>query len=206
MKPRIPERFHSQRLEYERIGPDHAAPLTALLRDPRVMRTLWPWSTVPGDDQIRSSLDGKIHHWERHGFGMWALFDRNREFVGRGGLQYTDVLGTRVIEVGWAIVPERWGQGLATELALTSVEIAFSRLDVREVIAFTLPDNVASRRVMEKAGFAYEREIVHAGLPHVVYRRRAPANAAPPNAGTANAAPANAAPTATLTHTSRPPL
>ncbi len=35
----------------------------------------------------------------------------------------------------------------------------------------TLPDNLASRRVMGKAGFAYEREIEHAGLPHVLYRR-----------------------------------
>ena len=42
--------------------------------------------------------------------------------------------------------------------------------DWRDLIAFTLPDNLASRRVMEKAGFAYEREILHAGLPHVLYR------------------------------------
>ena len=42
------------------------------------------------------------------------------------------------------------------------------------MIAYTLPDNLASRRVMEKAGFAYEREIQWVGMPHVLYRRSGP--------------------------------
>ena len=41
-----------------------------------------------------------------------------------------------------------------------------------EIVAFTRPDNVASRRVMEKADFVYERDVLHVGLPHVLYRRR----------------------------------
>ena len=94
---------------------------------------------------------------------------------GRGGLQYTFVAGTNEVEVAWAIVPDRWGQGLATELARASVALAFDDLRLREIVAFTLPHNVASRRVMEKSGFEYEGPIVHAGLPHVLYRRFPPA-------------------------------
>ena len=93
--------------------------------------------------------------------------------VGRGGMQYTFVAGCHEVEVGWAIVPERWGEGLATELALASVEVAFGNLGLPAIVAFTLPDNLASRRVMEKAGFIFEREIVHQQLDHVLYRRRA---------------------------------
>ena len=52
--------------------------------------------------------------------------------------------------------------------------VAFDDLGLGEIVAFTLPTNIASRRVMEKSGFAYEREIVHAGLPHVLYRQAAP--------------------------------
>ena len=43
-----------------------------------------------------------------------------------------------------------------------------------EVVCFTLTTNRASQRVMEKAGFEYARDIVHAGLPHVFYRLTAP--------------------------------
>ncbi|MBV9049084.1 MAG: GNAT family N-acetyltransferase, partial [Solirubrobacterales bacterium] len=106
------------------------------------------------------------------GFGLWLLLDRRTgAMVGRGGLQYTYVEGINEIEVGWAIVPERWRQGLATELALACVEVAFNDLELMRLVAFTLPHNIASRRVMEKAGFEFEREIVHAGLDHVLYRR-----------------------------------
>ena len=40
------------------------------------------------------------------------------------------------------------------------------------VVSFTLPGNLASRRVMEKLGFRFERETTYAGLPHVLYRLR----------------------------------
>jgi RimJ/RimL family protein N-acetyltransferase len=73
---------------------------------------------------------------------------------------------------GARAAPARWGEGLATELALASVRTAFDVLGIDEVIAYTAPDNIASWRVMEKAGMEFDREIVAAGLPHVLYRAR----------------------------------
>ena len=123
---------------------------------------------------MASSLRAKVEHWERHAFGLWMLRDRTTgTMVGRGGLQHTFVGGCHEIEAGWAIVPERWGEGLATELAFAAIGVAFHDLRLPEIVAFTLPDNKASRRVMEKSEFDYERRIVHAGLPHVLYRRSA---------------------------------
>jgi RimJ/RimL family protein N-acetyltransferase len=57
-------------------------------------------------------------------------------------------------------------------MASTLVGLARERLGLEEIVAFTLPHNVASRRVMEKVGFRYERDIEWAGLPHVLYRQR----------------------------------
>ena len=104
---------------------------------------------------------------------MWVLRDRaTGEFVGRGGPQYTDALGARRSRSAGRSCPSAGARGWPPSSRCGSVEVAFA--DARrcaELIAFTLPDNLASRRVMEKAGFAYERDIVHAGLPHVLYRR-----------------------------------
>ncbi len=173
MKAVAPERFERGRLGYERIGAEHAAELQRLMREPLVLETLWPGTDAPSDADLQASLDAKVEHWERHGFGMWLLRERGSEaMVGRGGLQYCDVLGVKAVEVGWAVTPERWGQGFATELGHVSIEVAFAVLGLHELIAFTLPDNIASRRVMEKAGFVYEREIEHVGLTHVLYCRR----------------------------------
>lgn len=56
-------------------------------------------------------------------------------------------------------------------LATAFLDVAFPRLALSDVVAFTLPTNHGSRRVMEKLGFSYEREIIYTGLPHVLYRR-----------------------------------
>jgi RimJ/RimL family protein N-acetyltransferase len=167
------DRVETERMILERLRLDHGPEQLRLLLDPRVYATLWPRTEPPTDAEVLDGLAAKVQHWDRHGFGMWLLRDRETgEMVGRGGLQYTYTAGLYDVEAGWAIVPERWGEGLATELALASVETGFDRVGLLEIVAFTLPTNLASRRVMEKAGFAYERDIVHSGLPHVLYRRR----------------------------------
>ncbi|HWE14932.1 MAG TPA: GNAT family N-acetyltransferase [Solirubrobacteraceae bacterium] len=173
MKAPAPTELETPRMRGEPLGPEHEVDMADLTLDARVYRTLWPWSAPPTEADVRTSLADKRDHWERHGFGLWLLRDRSTgELVGRGGLQYTDAIGGYVVEAAWAIVPERWGQGLATELAQASVCVAFESLGLHEVIAIALPDNLASRRVMEKAAFAYDRVIEHVGLAHVLYRRR----------------------------------
>jgi [ribosomal protein S5]-alanine N-acetyltransferase len=168
------EQVQTPRLLCERLRIEHAEELAPLLGDPRVARALWSRKEPPTEASVVEGLAAKVDHWERHGFGMWLVRDRAAgAVVGRGGLQHTFVADSYDVEAGWAIMPARWGEGLATELAQASAAVAFELLALNQIIAFALPDNVASRRVMEKTGFAYERDIVHAGLPHVLYRRRA---------------------------------
>jgi RimJ/RimL family protein N-acetyltransferase len=114
-------------------------------------------------------LKSDVQHWRAHGFGPWLLFDRiHGGFVGRAGLRWTDVAGQRAIELAWALLPIWWGRGLATEAAVAAIAVARER-GIERLVAFTLTPNVASRRVMEKAGLRFLRQIEHAGLPHVLY-------------------------------------
>jgi RimJ/RimL family protein N-acetyltransferase len=169
------ERIETARLVLERLRMEHLPDVSRLLRDPRVAANLWPGGAPPSEQDVVESTAEKERHWERYAFGMWLLRDRaSGEAVGRGGLQWTYISDLDEVEAGWAIVPERWGEGLATELAEASIHSAFGPLGMQSIIAFTLPHNQASRRVMEKTGFEYERGIVHVGLRHVLYRRTAP--------------------------------
>ncbi len=168
------ERMQTARLICERLVPAHAAELTLLLGDPRVAQTMFADGKPLTRARIAQRIPAKARHWDEHGFGPWLVRDRRTlAMVGRGGLQHTWVAGRDQVEVGWAIVPDRWGEGLATELAQLSVRTGFDDLGLKRIVAFTLPDNLASRRVMEKSGFAYERDIVHSGLPHVFYHQEA---------------------------------
>ncbi len=171
-----PERFETPRILATRLEPGDLRDLARLLGDPRVAKTLSPTGRPISDSEVLLSLDEKLRHWEDFGFGLWLLRDRSSgAFLGRGGLQHTWATGEAEVEVGWAIVPERWGQGLATELAHAALQAAFGRLALPDVIAYTRPDNRASRRVMEKAGLVFERALIVENLEHVLYRLLAPA-------------------------------
>ena len=157
------------RLRAERITAEHLDALCELLGDPKVGATL---GGVADPQEVSAYLEHEQEHWERHGFGYWMWFGRESgEPVGRGGLHHTRVGGRHEIEVGWAVWPQRWGDGYATEIGAAALQFGFDRLHLPTIVAYTLVDNRASRRVMEKLGFEYERDVILAGLPHVLYRR-----------------------------------
>jgi ribosomal-protein-alanine N-acetyltransferase len=157
------------RLIAEPLAPRHLDDLERLLGDPRVGATLGGTSSRA---QAAESIAEHEGHRARHGFSYCAFFEPVTDaFVGRGGLCRFVANGREEVEVGWAVVPERWGQGIGTAIAQHSVEEAFGEHGLADVIALTLPHNVASRRVMEKAAFAYEADVMHAGMAHVLYRR-----------------------------------
>jgi ribosomal-protein-alanine N-acetyltransferase len=155
-------------LRLTRIHADDLDDLVHLDSDPQVMATL---GGIRSADETAEFLGRQLTHWTAYGFGWWLMRERlTGRFVGRGGLRHVTVNGRGEIEVGYALLPEFWGRGLATELTRESVRVAFVELHAPDLVAFTLPTNRASRRVMEKAGFHYEGDIVHADLPHVLYR------------------------------------
>jgi len=120
--------------------------------------------------EVDALLERDRVHWTTHGFGPWALLDRSTgSYVGRGGLVWITLAEERAVELPWALMPERWGEGLATEAAIAALEAA-RRLDLPEVVSLTLATNDASRRVMEKAGLGLRGEVEHEGLPHLLFR------------------------------------
>jgi ribosomal-protein-alanine N-acetyltransferase len=110
-----------------------------------------------------------IAHWRENGFGPWTLHDsESGEFLGRAGLSRTTSQGAPAIELAWAIMPNRWGEGLATEAGRQALAVA-GELGLGELIAYTLAENVASRRVMEKLCMQHLGEITHSGLAHILF-------------------------------------
>jgi [ribosomal protein S5]-alanine N-acetyltransferase len=158
----------TERLIGRRIEPGDFRLLCQLLQNPQVAATL---GGVRSDDEVREFLSAHLAHWERLGFGRWMWHSKaDGRFVGRAGLYTQNVNGKDEVEIGYAVIPEFWGQGLATEMARVSIEIGFSQLGLPEIISFTMPTNLASRRVMEKCGLVFERELDWKSLPHVLYR------------------------------------
>jgi [ribosomal protein S5]-alanine N-acetyltransferase len=151
-------------------GPDAFTDLRRLHTDPRVMATLSADGHTFTDEQSRAFLQRSADHWKSHGFGLWIFRDRSDSgFVGYGGIKHAEVEGRDEIELAYAIRSECWRKGFATEISLAALAHGFDAIHLDRIVAFTLPHNQASRRVMENCGFTYNRDIVHAGLPHVLY-------------------------------------
>ncbi|MCA1481723.1 GNAT family N-acetyltransferase, partial [Bradyrhizobium sp. NBAIM08] len=119
-------------------------------------------------------LERDAAHWEREGFGPWIFRagDGGGAVVARGGLSRAHVNDRDEVEIGYAVAASRWGEGLATEIARASVRVAFEEIGLPDVVAFTRTTNIASQRVMEKAGLRREVEFEHVELAHVLFRLR----------------------------------
>ncbi|MCF2971971.1 GNAT family N-acetyltransferase [Synechococcus sp. Nb3U1] len=59
---------------------------------------------------------------------------------------------------------------LETEMGSLVLQVGFEQLGLAEIGCWTLAQNCASQRVMEKLGFVFQRPITHAGLPHLYYQ------------------------------------
>jgi RimJ/RimL family protein N-acetyltransferase len=122
----------------------------------------------PSDGDLWLGEDER--HWERFGFGPWAVLEREGgNYLGRVGLRWTDIGDRAGIEVLWAIDPGRHGEGFATEAAAAALDFA-AELELQEVFAMILPINTASRRVAEKIGLGPAGEVEHAGFDHILLR------------------------------------
>ncbi len=73
-----------------------------------------------------------------------------------GMIAFQEVVGDDVIEIGYWLGKSWWGQGIMTAAVRAACHHAFFQWDVDVIIASCFVSNVASRRVLEKNGFAFE--------------------------------------------------
>lgn len=130
-------------------------------------------------DRLAASIE---HHFEQHGFGLWAVeIPGIAAFAGFIGLSTPSFSAhfTPCVEIGWRLAVQYWGRGYATEGAHAAARFGFDTLDLPEIVSFTVPDNRRSRRVMERIGMVTNPadDFDHPGLPeghrlrrHALYR------------------------------------
>lgn len=112
-----------------------------------------------------------VAHWERHDFGWWMMnTSKGGGFVGCGGRRSIELGSHHEVERGFGLDPGYWGRGLATAFARVAVAQAIVRPGSASLVGFARPGTAAARRGIEKARFPWEREVVHAGLLHVIDR------------------------------------
>ncbi|WP_202638792.1 GNAT family N-acetyltransferase [Bailinhaonella thermotolerans] len=166
----VPELLTARlRLRPLRAGDEE--PLYELLSDPEAARFL-PFPVTR--ELVAQHVDELLTADYPEGMGSYAWEDRETgEFAGHGDLAPSKELGDGRPEVGWYLMPSYQGRGLATEALDAVLGHAFGTLRVPEVVALVHEENVRSRRVAERLGFAEAGRGLHYGGPHIVYVRGA---------------------------------
>jgi RimJ/RimL family protein N-acetyltransferase len=161
----------TERLLLRRPGPGDAPAYRALLLHPTIGEWLRPPPLEPFEAADGDAwLDDDVRHWERFGFGPWAVCERDGgDYLGRVGLRWTQIGDRAGIEVLWTIDPNRHGEGFAAEAAAAALDRA-AELELDEVFAMILPTNAASLRVAEKIGLRRDGNVEHAGFDHLLFR------------------------------------
>jgi len=163
-----PPTFSLRRLFAERLMDAHLPFLRRMDNNTEMMAGL---GGIRSDAETKAYLERNLAHWARHGFGIWILRDPTTgRVIGRAGLRYLTVAAAEEVELAYALLPEFWGRGLATDAARACVTIGREWLGLASVVALTTPDNLASQRVLLKASLTPEREVVHGGRGHILFR------------------------------------
>jgi ribosomal-protein-alanine N-acetyltransferase len=153
-------------------------PFYRINSDPRVMKFFAARLSRVESDDLAARI---VQHMALHGFGLFAAELREAaQFAGFIGLSIPrfEAPFTPSVEIGWRLDAALWNRGLATEGARAVLRFAFDTLCLPEVVSFTVPANLSSRRVMEKLGMTHDPadDFDHPLLPegplrrHVLYR------------------------------------
>jgi RimJ/RimL family protein N-acetyltransferase len=161
------ERFATSRLIAEKLREDHLADLVALHLDPDVSRYL---GGIRAPEATKQYLAAAMAHWDRHGFGLWALRTGSGEFAGRAGIRYAVVEGTPEFEILYTLKRDLWGRGLASEIAVALTGMARAQLRLPSLVGLVVVGNAASCRVLEKLNFTRERTMLSRGEEVALYR------------------------------------
>ena len=143
----------TDRLRLRRLSVDDAPFILALLNEPSFLRFVGD-KGVRTLENARTYIATQIASYERFGFGLY-LTERKTDGAALGicGLVKRD--GLDDVDVGFAFAPEFWSHGYAAESASAVIAYAINVLRLPRVVAFTKPDNVASRRLLAKIGLRF---------------------------------------------------
>lgn len=89
--------------------------------------------------------------WQMDGFAMFSIIDKaSGQWIGRGGpIRPYDWPG---VEIGWGLLPQWWGRGLALEATAMAAEFAFTRLSLNRIVHTIDARNEESKRLATRLG------------------------------------------------------
>jgi ribosomal-protein-alanine N-acetyltransferase len=115
-----------------------------------------PWEHYKNIEEARENLNEYLEEYEKDGLGAWGIEHRaDKKLIGIINTSIPHSIHRRV-EVGYTISRAYWGRGLATEALQAVIQFGFEKMELFRIEAVVLPENIASAKVLLKAGMQFE--------------------------------------------------
>jgi [ribosomal protein S5]-alanine N-acetyltransferase len=162
----LPE-LETARLSLRRLDFDDAPFVVRLLNEPSFLQNIGDRGVRSIEDAHRYLREGPLAMYQQFGFGLWHTARKSDgAAVGMCGLLRRDNLPD--VDIGYAYLPEYWGQGFAFEAAEATLRHAATKFGLRRVIGVVSVGNTGSIRVLEKLGMRFEgMHLMNPGEPEV---------------------------------------
>lgn len=109
-----------------------------------------------------------------NGIGRWAIIDKKTNaFMGWAGLKLiTNETNhhNNYYDLGYRLIKKYWGQGIATEASIATLQYAFEKLNTNEVYAIADSENNGSNKILKKIGFTFIEDFNLDGIKHNWYK------------------------------------
>jgi len=159
--------LETKRLIHRRFSTRDLDKLIEMRVDSDVMRYLGG-SKMQNPESLKNRLNFYISCYQDRGLGMHAMLWKNtHEMIGWSGLQPLE--NSNEIEVGYGMIKDFWGKGIASEAALMWLKYGFDEVGLERIVSVADEKNVASWKIMEKLGMKYVKNENHYGMDCVYY-------------------------------------
>ncbi len=150
--------LETQRLVLQPLTVDDVDNLLGIFSDSEAMRY---YPATKNRQETEAWIQWNLDSYSQQGYGLWAaIFKDSGQFVGQCGLVLQrNVEGQDEVEIGYSFLRKYWNRGFATEAASASRDYGFEQFGLKRIVSLIHPQNRASRRVAEKVGMSYEKEI-----------------------------------------------
>ena len=110
-------------------------------------------------EESRAMIAAVRQQYIDYRIARWAMIEKStNDFIGWTGLKFvTEPRNNQInfYDLGYRLIKRYWGKGFATESAIASVEYGYEKLQLDDIYGMADMNNLASRKVLEKAGLKY---------------------------------------------------
>jgi uncharacterized membrane protein/RimJ/RimL family protein N-acetyltransferase len=166
-KPISPE-MQTKRTTLTLLHESDLPAMTAMAQEPETFRYIKKLSVMT-DNEYQEFLRLKLEQIRLKTGYHWAVWlKKDGRFV--GAVNLNPIGGTKRLQIGCQLKREFWGQGFATELTGRVLKFAIREAGLKEVYGVFEKENIVSRRLLDRLGFAWIEDLSEQGVEAEVHR------------------------------------